>query len=181
MKGVLLSLAVFAVYVLVTAVLAHWLKPRRYSRLFQPAFILFALIYTAAYWLTPPDLGILPAAWRAQPGWLDALGGFLILALNYFSYIDWFFGFNGGFSMSLLLEMLRAGARGLTTAELIGRYTRGAAQSDKIFDWRVPRLVETGYLVLDGKTGVYQLTGKGRLVARLTYISKRVLNLGAGG
>lgn len=180
MKGLILSLALFAVYVMTTAILSHILRPRRYSKLFSPTIVLFCLLYGLVYWLTPGNLSFLPPGWMAAPPWLDALAGLIVLMLNYFSYIDWFFGFNGGFSASLLLELLRQGDRGESTDALIQRYIR-ADGTDKIYGWRVPRLEETGYLVQDRRTGLYQLTPKGRIVAWLTLRSKRLLNLGAGG
>ena len=181
MKGLILSLAVFVAYVFVTAILSHWLRPQRPSRLFPPIFLLFSLIYAAAYWFTPQDLYFLGPGWISAPLWLDALGGFIILIMNYFSYIDWFFGFNGGFSMSLMLEILRTDNRSMSTEELVHRYLLSNEGNDKILSWRIPRLEETGYIVQDRQTGIYQLTYKGRIVVWLTDISKRFLNLGAGG
>ena len=181
MKGLILSLAVFVAYVFVTAILSHWLRPQRPSRLFPPIFLFFSLIYAAAYWFTPQDLYFLGPGWISAPLWLDAIGGFIILIMNYFSYIDWFFGFNGGFSMSLMLEILRTDNRSMSTEELVHRYLLSNEDSDKILSWRIPRLEETGYIVQDRQTGIYQLTYKGRIVVWLTDISKRFLNLGAGG
>lgn len=181
MKGLILSLALFAVYVMTTAVLSHILRPRRHSKLFSPTIVLFCLLYGLIYWLTPGNLGFLPPNWMAAPFWLDALAGLVVLLFNYFSYIDWFFGFNGGFSMSLMLELLRTDNRGLSTDELVRRYALNNESGDKILGWRVPRLEETGYIVRDPQTGIFQLTAKGRIVARLTLISKRLLNLSAGG
>lgn len=181
MKGVILSLAVLAGYVVFTAGLSHIFRPRRHSRLFPPAFALFCLIYGAAYRLTPQDLYCLPAAWIAGPAWLDALAGLVMLTLNYFSYIDCFFGLNGGFSMSLMHELLRAENRGLSTEELLQRYRLSNEGIDKIFAWRIPRLEETGYIVRNSQTGIFEVTRKGRVVAWGTMICKRLLNLGAGG
>ena len=181
MKGLTLSLALFAVYVMTTAILSHILRPRRHSKLFSPTIVLFGLLYGLVYWLTPGNLGFLPPGWMAAPLWLDALAGLVVLLFNYFSYIDWFFGFNGGFSMSLMLELLRTDNRGLSTEELIRRYALNNGSGDKILGWRVPRLEETGYIIQDRQTGIYQLTLKGRAAAWLTFISKRLLNLGAGG
>lgn len=180
-KGLILSLAVLAAYVAATAVLLHVLRPKRPSRVFPPTLFGFVLIYAAAYLLTPPDLYCLPRAWQAAPAWLDALAGLVILLLNYISYIDWYFGFNGGFSMSLMLELLRAEGGRADSEELIRRYTLNNDVGDKITAWRLPRLEETGYLARDADAGAYRLTPKGRLVAWLTFISKRALNLGEGG
>ena len=181
MKGIVISLIVFVGYVLVTAILCHIFHPPRHSKLFFPVMYLFLPLYCVVYGVTPQNLYIFPPTWLAEAVWLDAIGGLLILILNIFSYINWFFGFNGGFSMSLMLELLRTGNQGLNTAELTQRYLLRNNNMDKILGWRVPRLEETGYLVMDRQTGVCRLTGKGRVIAWLTYFSKRLLNLGEGG
>ncbi len=180
MKGLILSLALFAAHVAATAILCHFLRPARHSKLFGPAIAFFTALYWVLYGLTPPGLGFLPPAWQGAPAWLDALAGCVVLLLNHFSYLDWFFGFNGGFSMSLLLELHRAGDRGLDDTRLVERYALGGG-GDKIIGWRLPRLLETGYLASDGNGDAVRLTPKGRLVARLTMLAKRVLSLGAGG
>jgi hypothetical protein len=180
MKGLIVSLAIFVLYVISTMLLAHVLKPKRHSKLFFPAAAAWSPVYFLVYFLTPADLGFLAPAWMAKPLWLDAVYGYVVFLLNAHSYIDFFFGFNGGFSMSLMLELLRSGERGLATANLVGRYRR-ADGVDTIYGWRLPRLAETGYIAMDPQSGVCRLTGKGRAVARLTWLLKRILNLGAGG
>ena len=130
--------------------------------------------------LTPADLGFLPRAWTASLPAVDLLYGLVVYFLNAHSYIDFFFAFNGGFSMSLMLELLQAGEKGLSTEEIISGY-RLPDGGDKIYGWRLPRLEETGYITIDPQTNVCRLTAKGRVVAALTRILKRFLNLGRGG
>ena len=122
MKGLIISLAVFAGYVIITAILSHFVRPQRHSRLFFPAAPPFILLYIFVFWVTPRDLFFLSAGWIGEPAWLDAISGLVIFILNCLSYIDWFFGFNGGFSMSLLLELWRTANKGLSTDELVRRY-----------------------------------------------------------
>ena len=180
MKGLLLSLAVFVLYVISTAIVSHFGRFERHSRLFLPAVVIWSPIYFALYALTPRDLGFLSERWIAMHRAPDAIYGYFVLLLNVHSYIDFFFGFNGGFSTSLMLKLLRAGDRGMTSEEILGHY-RMTDGTDKIFGWRVPRLIETGYLTKDRATGRYSLTRKGLLVAQIGYFCKRLLNLGKGG
>lgn len=180
MKGFILSALVFVAYVLLTALFSHILRPGRHSKVFLPAIAIAVVGYLAGYLLTPPGLGFLPTAWLAHFQWMDLPLGLFILILNIHNYIDWFFGFNGGFSTSLILLLHRAGAGGLTTAELIANF-HGRDGMDKIYGWRLPRLEETGYIHIDKQTRVCTLTSKGRLAATITRVIKKTLNLGAGG
>ncbi len=180
MKGIVVSLAIFMLYVIVTAVLSHVLRPRRHAALFFPAVLAFSPFYFILYMVTPPNCFFMPDAWLCHGRWLDLTVGYFVFLLNCHSYIDFFYGFNGGFSASLLLEMLRTGDRGLATAHFIRRF-HCFDGTDKIFGWRLPSLEASSYIRQDGQSGMYQLTRKGLVVARLTLFLKRLLNLGAGG
>lgn len=180
MKGLAISLIVFIVYVVITALWSHIFRPRGHAKLFFPAVLIFTPVYFFAYWLTPPNAYCLPATWLSEPLWLDLTAGYFVFLLNCHSYIDFFYGFNCGLSTSLLLEMLRTGDRGLDTAHFIRRF-HCADGTDKIFGWRLPGLATSGYIRQDGPNGMYQLTRKGLIVARLAWFLKRLLNLGAGG
>lgn len=180
MKGLVVSLAIFLLYVIVTAILSHVLRPQRHAPLFFPAVLVFSPFYFILYALTPPDCYFLPVTWLSHTVWLDVTVGYGVFLLNCHSYIDFFYGFNCGFSASLMLEMLRTGDPGLNTDHFIRRF-HCADGTDKIFGWRLPGLEASGYIRQDGQTGRYQLTRKGLAIARLAWFLKRVLNLGAGG
>jgi hypothetical protein len=180
MKGLLLSLAVFALYVVSTAVVSHVVRFERHSKLFLPALAVWLPIYVVFYFLTPRTLGILPDNWIATYPTIDVLYGAFVLILNAHSYMDFFFGFNGGFSTSLMARLMRAGPTGLHFDEVTAGY-RLPNGSDKIMAWRLPRLVETGYLVIDPLTQQCWLTAKGRLVARIGQLCKQLLGIGKGG
>jgi hypothetical protein len=176
MKGLLVSLLVFAAYVPLSAVLCHVLNIKRHGRLFFPMMGLSVPVYFAAYFLSPDDLGFLTPAWQATHRWVDALTGAVILVLNVHSFIDYFFAFNGGFSTSLML-LLRNGPR--PTEELVAAY-RGEDGLDKIYGWRIPFLLKKGYITIDDHR-VCRLTPRGVRAARIGIFAKRFLNLGRGG
>ena len=159
---------------------SHILKPVRISRIFVPGLILANVGYFLLYFLTPENLGFLGPAWVAHPVWLDVGYGCLLLFLNGHSYIDFFFGFNGGFSMSLMLEILRREPNGAELDEIVNCY-KGANGFDKIYGWRLPRLADSGMIRIDYTTGTCVLTQTGRRVAKFALFCKRVLNLGMGG
>ncbi len=180
MKGLLISLVTFALCVLSTAVLSHIVRTEKHSRVFLPAFAGWSPVYFALFFLTPDNLGFLPAAWTCHARWLDATYGFVVYLLNCHSYLDFFFAFNGGFSMSVMLEILRTGPDGARTDALVAKYVRPDG-FDKIYGWRLPRLEESGMITIDREAGTCALTGTGRKVARLALFLKRCLNLGEGG
>ena len=180
MKGLLISLAVFVLYAFGSMLVSHVLKPSHHSRVFVPGLLVGMAVFFAIYALTPASLGFLPREWRAEISWLDAAYGCVVFLMNGHSFIDFFFGFNGGFSMSVMLEILRREKGGATTPALVGCYLRPDG-FDKIYGWRLPRLAESGMIVIDGATGTCRLTPAGLRVARVAVFCKRLLNLGAGG
>ena len=178
MKGLLLSLLVFVFYVASSVILSHFLKPKRYSKLFLPLLVVALALFLFAYYLTSSNLGFLPLKWQASHPLFDVALGMIILLLNVHSYVDWFFGFNGGFSTSLLMILLKKN-QGATTEELISHYRQPTGS--KIYGWRLPRLQETGYLKIDQISHSCRLTKKGLLIALAARRIKKILNLGLGG
>ncbi|MCS6771607.1 MAG: hypothetical protein NZ740_06230 [Kiritimatiellae bacterium] len=176
MKGLILSAAVFVLFVPVSALLCHILHIRRHGKLFFPMMAASAPLYLGLYYMTPPDLGFLGTAWQATHEWVDALTGCLILLLNIHSFIDYFFAFNGGFSTSLMLLLDK---KPRTTAELVAEY-KGKNGFDKIYGWRIPFLVSKGYAVLENDRTL-RLTSRGIRAAKIGIFAKRFLNLGKGG
>ena len=178
MKGFILSLVIFAVYAVTCMTLSHCFKPKRHSSLFFPVMLVFTPIYIIAFITTPPSLYVLPEHWQVSPAWMDLTYGLVVFVLNCHSFADMFFGFNGGFTTSLFYELLRS-KKPLTTDDIIKAYQTDTGE-DKIYAWRIPYLVDKGYLTMEsGKT--YTLTPKGHVIAKLTIFFKRVMNLGEGG
>lgn len=180
MKGLLLSLIIFGLYVITTAIASHCIKPRRHSSFFLGFIIPAILSFSLSYYFTPANLVWLSPSWEAHYPWIDVTLGFVILLLNINSYFTWFFGFNGGFSTSLMLLLLRYKPQGATAHELIKHYYTSSGY-DKVQGWRVPYLQAEGYLKIDPKTNFCSLTKKGTLIANLAKTAKKVLNLGTGG
>ena len=180
MKGFILSVSVFVLYVIFTAILSHVFKVERHSKLFLPGIGIAMALFVATYYISPARLWVLPAGWQATHCWLDVVLGLFILILNIHSYVDWFFAFNGGFSTSLMLLLYRSGNGGLSEQELIANYHDKDGR-DKIHGWRLPRLEETGYIKIEEATLLCELTSKGEKVASLIRFIKRTLNLGIGG
>jgi hypothetical protein len=200
-KGLILSLVVFVLYVGSTAVAAHVLRPRGYLRLFLLAFLPCGVGYFTLYTVTPRDLYFLPPTWTGSDRSFDMAYGFAVLLLNCHNFVDYFFATCSGFSVSLLVAILDAGDRPITTVDLsakfklesetesrrmapgVGPVDMPAApqESNRIYAWRLPYLVKRGWIRKDPQTDHYSLTDTGRIIARIVQGLKRSMNLGGGG
>ena len=200
-KGLILSLLAFVLYVGSTAVAAHVLRPKAYLRLFALVSLPCSVAYILLYAVTPDSLYFLPPTWRCSDRYFDIAYGFVILLLNCHNFVDYFFATCGGFSVSLLVAILDAGDKPIATADLSAKFkleseteSRRVApgvgpvdmpvttdESDRIYAWRLPFLVKRGWIQKDPKTDHYSLTSTGRTIARIVHGLKRSMNLGEGG
>lgn len=180
MKGLIISLSVFVLYAVSTIIVSHIRKPERHSCLLFGAVAAWTPAYFIVFFLTPCNLYFLPQSWIAMPMWLDIAYGYAVFLLNCHSFIDFFYGFNGGFSMSLMLDILRSKGRGISSEDIIEGY-RVTDGMDKIYGWRLPHLEQTGYIRTDPRSSACCLTAKGRIIAKVALFFKRFLNLDIGG
>jgi hypothetical protein len=180
MKGLILSLGMFGVFMVASALTSHLLKLNRHLHMFAAVALACAAGYAVAYSLTPPDLYFLPRPWLGSVTWFDFLYGLAVLFLNCHSFVDAFFGGCTGFSTSILMALLKTEGRRITTAGMTAKF-KSADGSDRIYGWRIPYLESKGHLRRDPATGRLTLTAKGRAIARAAQLAKRLMNLGAGG
>ena len=201
MKGVLLSLFALLLNMFSAAVIAHVLRPKRYLYLFALSSVAWAFVYIILFLITPLDLGFLPHAWMITEPPLDLVYGLIVYFLNCHTFVDCFFATCGGFSVSLLVAILKSPLQSATTDGLQVKFklqpqpdqrrmapglgpvdgTLAPQESDRIYAWRVSHLVKRGYLSRDAAAQRYSLTPKGRMVATLALTLKRLMNLGEGG
>ncbi len=180
MKGLIVSLFVFAAYVLATFAVARLWRVKRHGRLFFRSIAIWSPIYFLAYYCTPSNLWILPQSWLGVPAWLELLYGYVIFLLNCHSYIDFFFGFVAGFSMTLLRDILLAGPQGRTTAELLAGFQMEDGQ-DKAYRRRIPHLAEAGMITVEEPGQICHITPQGRRWAMILSFFKKLLNIAKGG
>ncbi len=180
MKGLFISLVVFFLYVAFTILVSHFFRVKRHGRLFFPAVALWTPVYFILYFATPEDCGWIPETWLGNPRWLELIYGYIIYLLNCHSYIDFFFGFTGGFSMSLMCDLLLSGKKGRATAELITGFELENG-GDKVYQRRIPHLAEAGMITVDGSQQICRATPKGKRWAAILSFIKRLLNLSKGG
>lgn len=180
MKGLIVSIIIFAAYVVFTILVSHFRRIKRHGRLFFRSIALWAPTYFILYCASPANFWFLPNAWLGVPVWLELCYGFLVYLLNCHSYIDFFFGFPGGFSMSLMHDILLAGEKGRTTGELIAGFQTGC-EEDKAYQRRIPHLAEAGMIKTEGSEQLCRATERGRRWAAILTFFKNLLNLSKGG
>jgi hypothetical protein len=180
MKGLLVSLVTLILYAASTIVVARLWRPRRHIYLFVLVGLAWIVGYIILYFVTPANLYFLPKAWMCSNIWLDFFYGLIVFLLNCHTFVDCVATACAGFSISLLVVILKAAGQTATTDELVAKYKLDD-QTDRIYGWRVPHLERRGYIRRDPKTGHYFLTRKGRIIAVTTFCLKRMMNLGEGG
>jgi len=180
MKGLIISLAALLSFAVMAAVAARLVRLKRELQLLVYMAPLGAAVYFILFAVTPPNLYFLPEAWMCSSPKLDLAYGFVVYVLNCHTFIDCLSASCGGFSVSLLIIILRHGGQPTPTGALVGQFTL-ADQTDSIYGWRLPHLEKRGYVRRDPRTGGYSLTAKGRAVAVVTHRLKRLMNLGEGG
>ena len=174
MKGVIISFAALAVFVLGSSIAARILRLRRDLQVFGWMLPVGIVAYFVLFALTPANLGFLPEGWLCSNRTLDVWYGFIVLILNCHTFVDCISASCAGFSVSLLIILEKSAP----TDEIVNKFRVGQ-QGDSIYAWRLPHLEKRGYIRKEGNG--YALTGKGRIVAVITYSLKRLMNLGAGG
>ncbi|OGV61845.1 MAG: hypothetical protein A2498_11070 [Lentisphaerae bacterium RIFOXYC12_FULL_60_16] len=173
MKGIILSVACLIAFLPCAMFASRLLNVTRHARLFFKLLLVISLAYVVTFLALPSDLGYLPDSLVSHYTTMDGLLGYIMLWLNFHSFLTTFYGINGGFSMCLLYEIYRSGPQGLSTESLAHKF-QTADGTDKIHAWRLPRLIETGYIAQDPGHSLYTLTAKGAWVARLTLWLHRI-------
>ncbi|HUG36057.1 MAG TPA: hypothetical protein VML54_03850 [Candidatus Limnocylindrales bacterium] len=175
MKGLLLALACSTATALGVTLLFAGRNITRRAAAMCGVFLLTALAYPAAYWLTPRDLGILPPRLVEPCAWLDGAFGLVVHAALFFG--GWLQVYNlaeRGFSLRILIDIAEAPARVLTGDQVAARYGggRGAAW---MREKRIDGLVETGLAAW--RDGRLRVTPEGRRTARLFGRLRTVLRI----
>ena len=171
MRGVVLASVSFLALVGLCAGGLRFYSGRKYFKIFLVAFAVAAAVYALLYRALPDDLGVLPVGWLEPNGTVDFLNGILILVLLFHSFWDAVYTTAlTGFSGNLIVLLHRHG--GLSRDQLLEIY--GAREEiDRVLAWRLPNLLEGGYLRAEGAG--YRLRPKGWLIGRVTRWLKLLL------
>lgn len=174
LKGVLLALASFGVYLILVVMLLRAVRRARRFRLMSRLHLAMDGVLVTAYLVTPPDLWIIPAS-LPRAGWLIDLVNALVI--HTFLYMGWsmlYFLLDRGFSARILLEIYDAPGGELSEAEVAAAYA-----PDAVVSRRLSEMVDIGRLVRRGER--FQATPRARLEGRMFVFLKGFFHLGLGG
>jgi hypothetical protein len=174
LKGLVLAACGFAIFLLLHVMVFRIRVPQaRFITMVRLATVVgLGLILT--YWLTPRDLGWLPA-WLTGAGWaVDLVNGLMVYAFLFIGYSMLYFLVDRGFSGRIMIEISRSPGERLRPHEIAARYSL-----EQVLKRRLGEMVSIGRVTL--KDGRYRNTGKGRVAVKLFAFSKRFLQLGEGG
>jgi hypothetical protein len=178
MKGLVLALLWFVIFLAATVILLRVGPGRKPFRMFLAAFAATLPLYALSHFCTPPDLYVLPDRMREGCAAVDFAYGLGVYALLVHNFWDFVYAGPMGFSAGLMVDLECAGETGRTTDDLIAYFNAGEG-TDRIFGRRIPNLIAGGYLLEEG--GALTLTNKGRLIAAMTRILKKLICAGEGG
>jgi hypothetical protein len=173
MKGLTLAAAAFLLLVIGSALALRVYRGNKEFKVFLGAFASAVLGYAAAFPLTPPDLGFLPAGWLEPAASVDFANGLLVLALVFHGFwcVAYFTGVSP--SMGVMIELRERGERGISAEEALAMHSNQQSMN-LIFQRRLPKLVQGGYVRDEG--GVYRLLPRGGRIAALGAFLKRLIN-----
>ena len=173
MKGLVLAALAVALLVAGSAVALRLYRGNKEFKVFLGAFAAAVAGYATAFAVTPPDLGVLPAAWLEAAAWVDFANGLLVLALVFHGF--WCFAYFACLSpsMGVMVELRARADRGISEAEALALQGR-EEPVNLIFQRRLPKLVQGGYVVEEG--GTYRLLPRGARVAALGAFLKWLIN-----
>lgn len=174
LKGIVLGLLTFGVFVVTHVALFRFRAPTRRFDAMVRAHWLLVPVLGAAYVVTPPDLGVLPATFIGA-GWvLDLVNGVIVYDFLFVGYSMLYFLIDRGFSARILIEIDRAPGDALTQEQIEAVYS-----PEQIVRRRLGDLRDMGSVVEEGDR--FRIMPSGRRQARLFSFVKTFFNLGPGG
>ncbi len=174
LKGLLLALGGFLIFLVAHAGLFRWSMPeRRFVAMVRLAAAI-GVCMIAFHRVTPSDLGFLPAS-STDAGWgVDLLNGTLVYGFLFIGYCMFYFLVDRGFSGRIMIEIEQSSERRLRWQDIAVRYSM-----EMVLRRRLSEMLEIGRIVV--KEGRFCNTAKGQSAAAMFAFVKRFLQLGEGG
>lgn len=179
MKGLTLCAASFLGLALAVLVLLRFYRGKDYFKICLAGYLFALVSYSAGFILLPADLGFLPGRFLESLKPVDFFNGAFILTLLFQTFWNVSYAaFFTGFSANLMVTLFDAGEKGLSSSDYLRVYGIDSPL-DRVMAWRVPSLVEGGYIAAE--TGGYRLLRKGKIVAAISSCLKKILDIRGGG
>ncbi|MBI3635536.1 MAG: hypothetical protein HY216_04865 [Candidatus Rokubacteria bacterium] len=158
LKGIVLALAAFAVFLPVHVLLFRAARPHFRFRLMTRLHWTLSATILVVFALTPPDLGILPATPGRAGAVLGAVNAIVVHWFLFMGYSMFYFLVDRGFSLRIMIEIATAPGGALSAEDLAVAYPPRA-----VVRRRLDEMVDIGRLTRDDDR--YDLTPAGRRAA----------------
>ncbi len=177
MKGLVLAAVALVALVIGSAAALRVYGGNKEFKVLLGAFVGAVALYSAAFWLSPPDLGFIAPMWLEASPTVDFVNGLLFLALIFHGY--WCFAYFSCLSpsMSVMVALRRRRGEGLTRSDALA-IQGGDEPVNLIFLRRLPKLLDGGYVAEEA--GAYRLLPRGGRIATLGSFLKRLINASVG-
>jgi hypothetical protein len=165
MKAILMAaLAGLLLFACVSACLRLGITQRR-ARLMLIAFLSVLPVLLAVHFLTPPDLGFLPAELVMPIAWVDVAFATFLYGVGFFGGILQLYNLaDRGFSLRILIDILEAPSQAMRLDDVMQGYSAGRGIA-WMYAKRVEDMQSAGLAKVAG--GSLVLTPKGQRVAKL--------------
>jgi hypothetical protein len=173
MKAVILaSLATLVNLAVVTAAFRSVRIERRALALVRLFFLCLAVL-VGVHLATPDDLGVIPAALVARPGWFDLVNAVFFFGAAFFGGVLQLYNLaERGFSLRILIDVAERPGQTATVDEIQGGYSRGSGLG-WMYEKRINGLVRQGLVAVENDDLV--LTRRGMRMACVFAILRRFL------
>jgi hypothetical protein len=172
LAGIAIGTAWFAALVVCHIGRFHWAPPADRFKFIAKAFVLAvvgAVVSVLILSANRPEDDVL--VWRTV---IDGIVALVTMGCLFILYVPFYFVIATSLSVQTLNLM-----NGLPGGAIAIDHLRDIFASRRIIEGRVRTMVSNGYLAEDD--GTFRLTGKGRRVAGIFNLVKRLWRLGAGG
>ena len=170
LKGLLISGGLMLVWILVQGAVFHVSAPRKAFGSMVGWFTPTIPIFVVLYWVTPADLGVLPARFVGIDWRIGLANGLLVHGLLFLTAGLFYSHADRSITVRLLIELSRAPERRLTLPEM-----RAVCGVEVLMQDRLDILIQNRFLDIRGDRLL--LTTKGWIAGGIGLVARRLLRI----
>ena len=145
LKGILLALAAFVMFLPLHVLVFHVVRPRARFRAMITLHGILTVSLLAAYVSTPADVGVLPATRATGGAVIGSINAVLVHWFLFMGYSMFYFLVDRGFSLRILIEIQQAPRGAMSQVELSAVYP-----PESVLLRRLDEMVGIGRLTREG-------------------------------
>lgn len=172
LKGLMLSGALMVLWVLVQWIVFQTRAPQKAFASMLTWFVPTVPAYLLLYWVTPPDLGILPGGFAGVDWRLGFANGLMVHALLFLTAGLFYSHADRSITVRLLIELARAPQQRLTIDQM-----QAVCGVDVLMQDRLDIMERNHFLARRGDRFV--LTAKGWIGGTVGLVARRILRMKA--